>query len=470
MIKKFSVVFVVCFLALVLVLSGFAFTPLSGMSINNILLASSSVSNVLSDLQKDENFNSVNYPEDADDTSLKLIQIAESVEDELLVYVYQPSGAYLDLRASKIVISRTELPDDLFVYDLTYLNSSGTLYKYKVNDFSVSNESLRHYFITEIYRPFNSSIGDKESDDDTHITEVTYAVGKLYSAFTVDNEVSYSCTNKTYEEIDDLTWGSLRYLNGYFLYQKSCDSHYLAFSTEIPIDRIIEADVSFTHTWHGYSSSNWYTRDPVTEKVTINGDDEGGSVAYGLFGHTYSWPRIQKVSDFINDNDLTEEAENKLAGKDWVFRFYDTDYIWGSNMTGAFYEYTVVDNVTILRLEYEYNEQVYNVGIVANMGGDDGVPDNIQPPWWYFLVVIASAIISLILLIFIVPRLIIGIFDLFDVDKFSFGTIVLTILRLVVLAFLVLVVISAVKSMILGTVITDEFFGLFGVKSPIQFY
>ena len=50
-------------------------------------------SEVLDDLKKDASFQESNYPERPTDYSLNIIQIAESVNKELFVYVYQPSAA-----------------------------------------------------------------------------------------------------------------------------------------------------------------------------------------------------------------------------------------------------------------------------------------------------------------------------------------------------------------------------------------
>ena len=93
-------------------------------------------STAIEDLQKDENFNAEAYPVKEKDYSLQVIQIAESVDNELFIYVYQPSGSILDLRATSINIS-TGINENLkYVnYTLNYINNSNTLYKYKVNDF-----------------------------------------------------------------------------------------------------------------------------------------------------------------------------------------------------------------------------------------------------------------------------------------------------------------------------------------------
>ena len=54
----------------------------------NTAYAESGYSGVLDDLKKDGGFDESNFPAIADDYSLKLIQIAESVDSELFLYVY----------------------------------------------------------------------------------------------------------------------------------------------------------------------------------------------------------------------------------------------------------------------------------------------------------------------------------------------------------------------------------------------
>ena len=66
--------------------------------------------NVLDDLTKDNSFKPSNYPEKTDDYSLQIIQLAESSDKDLFVYVYQPSGQNKNLAACSINISTTILP------------------------------------------------------------------------------------------------------------------------------------------------------------------------------------------------------------------------------------------------------------------------------------------------------------------------------------------------------------------------
>ena len=58
-------------------------------------------SGVLEDLSKDVSFNTENYLSNAKDYSLSVIQLAESADKELFIYVYQPSGD--KVRASSIL-------------------------------------------------------------------------------------------------------------------------------------------------------------------------------------------------------------------------------------------------------------------------------------------------------------------------------------------------------------------------------
>lgn len=108
-------------------------------AVQSIAYAESGYSGVLDDLQKDDSFDESHYPVIADDYSLKLIQIAESVDGELFLYVYQPSGQAKNLIASSINISTT-INDEISYrnYKVRLLSSSGVFYKYIVQDFGVS--------------------------------------------------------------------------------------------------------------------------------------------------------------------------------------------------------------------------------------------------------------------------------------------------------------------------------------------
>ena len=54
--------------------------------------AASPYSDALEDLRKDETFDVSEYPATSGDYSLHVIQLAESEQGELLIYVYQPAA------------------------------------------------------------------------------------------------------------------------------------------------------------------------------------------------------------------------------------------------------------------------------------------------------------------------------------------------------------------------------------------
>ena len=355
-------------------------------------------SGVLDDLKKDASFQESNYPERPTDYSLNIIQIAESVNKELFVYVYQPSAARKNITACSINISTTINDAISFMnYKLDLLNSSGVFYKYKVRDFVVKDEPTRYYAITSIYRPFDESI-DAGTGNDNTITEVNYAVNKQYCFGTINGNPYVNCVDIETIVVTDKFVGFVRYMDGFKLYVGACDSHFVAFNTDKPMDKLLEADVYYTT--QAYSSA-WVmfagTREEFGEKAdnyaylkyTDKVEHNGG----GLFAGTYTWERIQTVEDFIaNENrdniyhgaiidvkystKLTDAAMQELQGKRWVLRFAETDYtFWtGDSAYGTFA--TIVGDVTILRLKFETDGITYNLGVIDNKQTGGKEPSN----------------------------------------------------------------------------------------------
>ena len=90
-----------------------------------------SYSDVLSDLKKDVLFTEDKYPEDASSTKLEVITLAESVNNELFVYVYSPGKK----EATSINIAIDSRNPYFRNYELELLNQNGVFYKYKVVHF-----------------------------------------------------------------------------------------------------------------------------------------------------------------------------------------------------------------------------------------------------------------------------------------------------------------------------------------------
>ena len=355
-------------------------------------------SGVMDDLKKDTSFKPENYPSKADDYSLQIIQLAESTNKELFVYVYQPSGKAKNFKASSINISTTINDSISYLnYKLELLNSSGVFYKYKVSGLTVKDESVRYYAISSIYRPFDESI-DKQASGGNTITEVNYAVNKQYCFGEINGKPYVNCVDIETIVVTDKFVGFVRYPDGFKLYVGACDSHFVAFNTNKPMDKLLEADVYYTtqeysSSWAAFVGENETFGDKADKYAYLKYTDKVEHTGGGLFAGTYKWDRIQTVDDFIKNEDreqifsgavidvkisskLTDAALNELKGKKWVLRFTETDYtLWsGQGSYGTFS--TIVGDVTILRLKFETDGITYNLGVIDNKQSGSKDPSN----------------------------------------------------------------------------------------------
>ena len=356
-------------------------------------------SGAMDDLKKDTSFNPGNYPTKADDYSLQIIQLAESVNKELFVYVYQPSGKTKDFKASSINISTT-INDSIsyFNYKLEFLNSDSVFYKYKVVGLTVKDDAVRYYAISSIYRPFDENI-DKPASGGNTVTEVNYAVNKQYCFGEINGKPYVNCVDIETIVVTDKFVGFVRYKDGFQLYVGACDSHFVAFNTDKPIDKLLEADVYYTT--QKYSSSfvpiageNEEFGEKTEKYAYLKYTDKVEHTGGGLFAGTYKWDRIQSIDNFISGENreniyhgavidvkyaskLTDSAMNELKGKKWVLRFTETSYQMNGYPTGATVENsTFVGDVTILRLKFETDGITYNLGVIDNKQSGSKDPVN----------------------------------------------------------------------------------------------
>ncbi len=452
---------VTAFLLVALIILSFIVS--SGMG---VVYAATSGSDVLDDLKKDESFNAADYPAIDTDYSLNVIQIAESTDDELLIYVYQPSGQKMRIKASTINIAR-EMDNSAGLgfnnYKLQYLNSSDVFFKYKVLNFELKPDAVRYYNISNILRPFDSSI-DEAAPDGNSISEVENAVGQFWTACTVGDNVTYTMTDSEVIEISKKYVGYVLYSDGvdlgWTITNSATTAHFVAFSTDKPIDKLMEVDVYFCErevnakycanvlhvnhklgTYYDYSYGAKIEHEPVTVKYSEKtGNVGGGNI---VTGNKYTWNRIQSTKDFIADQNnadykLTNPTSGKLDGTQWVLSFHETqiqlksDNVWLPLISGLLgaaltddpdVKSTEVSDVMILRLKFERDGKVYNLGVVDNkqtnehqFGGSEGFkPDNqpttstakkVQPWVWAILAllgVIAVIAAVVILCIFCPP-------------------------------------------------------------------
>ena len=381
-----------------------------------------SYSDVLEDLHKDENFSEKDFPLIENVTSLQVIQIAESENNELFIYVYQSGGidfvSVNNLYATSINISL--LTDSLSYrnYALTLVSENGVFFKYRVENLYVQNTGIRQYDISSIFRAWNENFDeDVPAYSDNTIDEVSYSVAKLYTAVTDDNgQVHYDCQSTQVVEVTEKYVGFYRYTTAINWSGKACDSHFVAFSTDYDIDRLFEVDISYVYkTYKMTDDTGIFNPSQITFPTYEYGEeqqvidtlysDETTEVQVGLFFKTeYSWKQIETVAEFMDGKNLSDTAKRNLNGKQWVLNFFASDYQKWADSIGVVavtkYETgTRVKEVTLLRLKFETDGEVYNLGVVDNKQSGSMTPTNnpIQLTWFQRLI----GTILLILLIFL---------------------------------------------------------------------
>ena len=382
--------FFIIFLLILIVVSTVSGTSVS--SAESIIYSS-----VLEDLKKDASFNENLYPTIDTDNSLEVLQIAESSSGELFIYIYQPAAKYT---ATSIDFSTTsdENGDFIFFYNykLRLLSQSGVFSKYLVENFKVADDEIRYYNITDVYRAFDEAVDEQPSGDGNITTEVAFAVGQLWSAETKDGKVEYSCVVTDVLEVTAKYVGFLRYEDGFFLSGSACDSHYIAFSTDKLIEKLYEAEVTYTQKFGTKIFGSTSYGDVEKMHITIDYTDVAVSTDNVLF-KDYSWERVQSTEDFLltEGDKLADAAKTSIADCDWILRFSETPYVYGT--LGLTETFCRVENVSLLRLKFESFGKVYNLGVVDNKTTGKVTPDNKN--WWNDLIASILAILGAIVVI-----------------------------------------------------------------------
>ncbi len=366
-----------------------------------LLAEETEYSNVLTDLEKDESFDETHYPTKANDYSLDVIQIAESVDKELFVYVYQPSGNAV--QASSINVSLTIYDEVQFRnYKLRYINSDGVFFKYKVEGIAVSTLPMRYYSISSIYRRYDKNV-DKPVSGGNTVSEVPYSVAKQYCFGTLNGQSYCSVVDIETIEITEKFVGYVEYYNGFELWAAtSCQSHFVAFDTDRRMDKLLEVDVEYTsqeYLKHKVSLVGGYTTifedksEPILAELNHKQWAEHKGDGWGA--GTYTWKRIETVDEFIVENTgyqnvysgaifdvnignrIDSDAEKELKKNKWVLRFCETELKQYSDLgTGTYTSGTIIGDVSLLRLKFETDGLTYNLGVIDNKQSGSDKPIN----------------------------------------------------------------------------------------------
>ena len=367
-----------------------------------------SYSDVLDDLKKDSTFDMSYYPDVADDYKLDVITLAEGTNNELFVYVYQPSAKTTPLIASSINLSTHKATIDIvevLPYNLSLVSANGVFQKYVVQNFTVRADlDTRYYSITTIYRPFDETLGDQQANGGNTVTYVEMNISRQYTFGKINGKEYIKVEPFETIKVRSKFVGFCRYKDGFHLLKNvSCDAHFVAFSVDRPIDKLIEADVTYStqkYSWsavYGFGSSENETFGEKQENLVayLTDEDQMEYNGDGLWASSYVRDRIQSVDDFIADEnfenvyqagifeiadkyELNETAMNELKNKQWVLRFTETTYTFNAYQNVSTRFSTIVGDVSILRLMFMYDGETYNLGVIDNKqsGSRDPVNDS----------------------------------------------------------------------------------------------
>ena len=350
-------------------------------------------SNVLDDLEKDETFDASAYPDNPEDVSVKLIQIAESEDGQLFLYVYQPADSQIDLECVSVSISVGFSANgeglDPKLYDLILVSTEGVFDKYLVNGFALPDEAERYYNIVSLYREFNSVVdpeGDKTEYKDTACK--AYGVGQQWCAYTLNDRRVYEMnTFKTLEveytligalDLENgITWGNLA---GFF---EHCHSHLYAFNCdEYVIKKIFDADLHYTkeeiNEYKSLGVNESTSLGKVSEVLTLTDKDVMSFEGNGILAKSYSWNRIMSATEYrkiVEENGavIPEEYKTILENSQWVFSFAETPFSYVYYNDGYSKTYTEITDVSLLRLHFQdITGKTYDLGVVSDMGNSVG--------------------------------------------------------------------------------------------------
>lgn len=406
--------------AVILCVAVFVLGLFGGIPTSTVRADATQYTDLITDLKKDETFNISNYPAIGGDYGIDIIQIAESTDNELFVYTYQPCRIALAADQTQVELAPIQISlamsTDLnnlryALYGLTEVHRYSTLTKYVVNGFEVKpNLLLRYYSVPMLQRITSDN------------SEEAVEVGKLWTVETTENGVVYSEKHKETVEILNPVAGAVRYEHDKSPVnwgKDGVDNHFIAFNTDLPIDDLLEADVSYMTVaigddvgapqgkfitlfellgLHGANEAVEGTRDDFVKRLrdyAIEHDKissgnitvkKSQSYTFGTGGWfteaTYSWNRIMRMSDFKNSWG-TGETAGKVCGltgaynisdldtRKWVLCYRETPYDqvnnifedWFDSSTGGYW-YDV--DIAILRLKFETAGKVYDMGTVSN--------------------------------------------------------------------------------------------------------
>lgn len=350
---------------------------------------------ILDDLKKDSTFNIEDYPNVSEDYNLYLIQICETSNKELILYVYNPSHYNIDLVAKKVSISYgfSYNGNDLnpSIYDLELLGTESVFDKYLVKVFEIPDEAYRYYNIVSLYREFNESID--ESSEYTKLTYISCGIGQQWCCYYYNDSLIYEMN--TFNSVDvksnligELAFNSgLKFKNFFGSFDKGI-FFYVAFDIEnFDVKYLYDADISYDlmyyeESWIPFVGTDIDEYNKGNIKSYLSSEDEISYKGNGLLAREYSWNKILSSEEFLNaliddKTSVDDEYLNIIKDSDYVFTFAVTESTFTSYDSGSYKTYYSCDNIGILRLHFlDVNNKIFNLGVVSNLGNSIGITGN----------------------------------------------------------------------------------------------
>lgn len=432
--KKFYI-----FISLVLCLMYMFFS--SNGTIANASTYSSDYTDVFDDLLNDENFNISDYPSlSVDDvknsetqTTLEIIQIAESSSKELYLYVYQPLNKDLFFAATAISMScdYSSNGEDLYpiIYYLELVSSYDVFCKYVVKDFVVSDEPYRYYNIVCIYRNYDYTFDSKVSGTEDDGNEKAINVGQQWCCYYYNDKLVYEMGTFKTLEIKVKYTGNVEFSSGIKFGNllgsyKYGQSWFICFDlVDYIATHIYDADMVYKIRDASRSvglglSGEWNYSDDWSDDIYVTLTDED-TVSYdggGWLSKEYRWNRIMTSADFIENAEnqgitISDDVKSDINDSQWVFSFCETELslITGYGTT-VYFGYDIAD-VTILRIHFlDVNNKIYNLGVVSDRVNPDnksdgygGLDEDFFEDWFQKIGMLIGLVVLLILLICCAP-------------------------------------------------------------------
>ena len=383
---------VISFALILITLSGGVIASALTVSAVSIESGDKQYSNVLDDLKRDSTFDTSKYSDNENDNSVKLIQIAESTDNHLFLYVYQPCDAKIDLKCTKVSIhvgysiNGSDLDPEIF--DLKLVSTEGVFDKYLVEGFESPDEPFRYYNVVALYREYNHAVdGDSISGSDTN--EKSFSVGQQWCVYTLNGHLVYEMNTFETIQLDCKFSGNVELgtgvtLGGLLGSFEFNDLWFYAFdSDDYIIEKVFEAKMTYKQRdmwWSTGSDPNYNDwSDPLYSELDYREIIE--HEAPGLYGKKYSFNQIISTDEFIKqcvdqEINLPEDVLDELDKSRFVFCFALTEKkVLGGGYTTQIFKKDI-GYTGVLQIKFQdITGNIYDLGAVTDLIDPDDIAD-----------------------------------------------------------------------------------------------